>query len=150
MKQLLFDQSIFAFKENILEPYHIIDKIDIVLFTPESCIEFNHNLPIEYRIFDDYESYAIPKFFREYTCFVNDINDIKCKVDTIPYAYKRVVKTKKVYALHPKSKVQCIHEIVNDKDKWYLTIPSEIHEEDNMIKNEIARILNIFLSCDSN
>ncbi len=150
MKQLLFDQSIFAFQKDNLDTYHIVDNVDIMLLTPESCIQFNHNLPIEYRIFDAYESYAIPNFFREYTCFINNITDIKSKVDVIPYSYKRVVKTSKVYALHPKSKVKLIHEIVKDKDKWYISIPSETHENDNLIKDEIARIFNLFISTDSN
>lgn len=150
MKQLLFSQSIFLFKEHLMTPYKIKTLKKQIVLTSNSYIDISYDIPREYRR-NDVKYHKIPYYVMDYTCFVNQINDNEYQqVLTIPFQYQRIIIERNEYALHPKSDIKCVQEITNGHEKWTFEIPDNYHEMDHMVKKEISRILDIFLSGKSN
>ena len=150
MKQLIFSQSIFLFKEHLMTPYKLRTLKKQIVLTENSYINLSHTTPREYRL-NGIKYYNIPHYAMDYTCFVNHINDDDYEeILTIPYHYKRIIIERNEYVLHPKSDIKCVQEITNEHEKWSFEIPDNYHETDHMVKQEISRILDIFLSRKSN
>lgn len=150
MKQIIFSPTMFLFKEHLMIPYKVNMSKKQILLTTNSYIDLSYTIPREYRL-DKVKYYDIPNYIMNYTCFVNQINNNEYEeISTIPYFYQRITTERREYALHPKSVVKCIQEIVNQHEKWTFEIPDNYHETDPMIKQEISRILDIFLSRKSN
>lgn len=150
MKQLIFSQSIFLFKEHLMAPYKIKTLKKQILLTTNSYIDLSYAIPREYRI-NKVKFYNIPNYMMNYSCFVNQINNKEYEeVLTIPFYYQSIINQRNEYALHPKSDIKCVQEIVNEHEKWTFEIPDTYHETDPMVKQEISRILDIFLSRKSN
>lgn len=146
MKQLIFSPSIFLFKENIMTPYKIKTIKKQIVLTTTSYIDLSYTIPREYRL-NNVKYHKIPHYVMDYTCFVNYINDIEYdEILTIPFNYKRIIIERREYALHPQSDIKCVQEITNEHEKWTFEIPDNYHETDYMVKKEISRMLDIFLS----
>ncbi len=118
---------------------HIVIK---QLITNTSNYEYKNNtLYKKYTLLNN--SYTLEDFiYEKNTVYVNNITEIYKEDTYIPSDHIFILCQRTIYKLSPSSKVELLHEIINNISKWYFVIYNE--ESDNiMIQEDIKNILSI-------
>jgi hypothetical protein len=115
IKQLITNTANYEYKNNILYKKHTIV----------------HN------------SYTLEDFiYNKNTAYVNNVTEIYKEDTYIPSEHIFILCQRTIYKLTQSSKVELVHDIINNVSKWYFVIYNE-EPENIMIQEDIQNILSI-------